>query len=158
MKYRRLNIEELKELKTAFIRFLAANGISGDEWEKIKESDLKRTDELLDVFSDTAIHETLTKIEYLQIIQPKEIKTFHCLAEQIKLIGLIVDGENNIDFTKMESPQMMAQQIAASSAQLKMYSAEKAYQPEREMELFIMMEGGCKITDGEIYSLLEQLG
>ncbi len=158
MKYRRLSIEELKDLDTAFIRFLAANGIPGDEWTKIKETDPKRTDELLNVFSDTAIHETLTKIEYLQIIQAKEIKTFHCLPDQIKLIGLIVDGESDIDFSKMESPQMMAQQIAASSAQIKLFSAVKAYQPEREIELFKMMEGGCRITNGEIYSLLKQLG
>ena len=114
MKYRRLSIEELKDMDTAFIRFLAANGIPGDEWTKIKETDAKRTNELLDVFSDTVIHETLSKIEYLQIIQAKEIKTFHCLPEQIKLIGLIVDGDSNIDFSQMESPQMMAQQIAAS--------------------------------------------
>lgn len=158
MKYRRLSIEELKDMDTAFIRFLAANGIPGDEWTKIKATDAKRTNELLDVFSDTAIHETLTKIEYLQIIQAKEIKTFHCLAEQIKLIGLMVDGDSNIDFSQMESPQMMAQQIAASSAQLKMYAAEKSYQPDREMEIFRMMEGGCRITNGEIYALLEQLG
>lgn len=157
MKYRRLSIEELKDMDTAFIRFLAANGIPGDEWVKIKETDPKRTNELLDVFSDTAIHETLSKVEYLQIIQTKEIKSFHCLTDKIKLIGLIIEGESDIDFTKMETPQMMAQQIASSSAQIKMYSAEKGYQPERELELFKMMNGGCRITSGEIYKLLEQL-
>jgi len=157
MKYRRLNIEELAELETAFIRFLAVQGIPGDDWEKIKRENSDRMNEMIDLFSDTVFHETLTKINYLQFLQPREIKTFHCLADKIKLLGLIVEGESNIDFTKMESPQAMAQQIAASKAQLKMYSAEKTYSKERELELFGMMESGCLISEGEIYKLLEQL-
>ena len=158
MKYRRLSIEELKDLETAFIRFLAANGIPGEDWEKIKTNDSKRTDELIDVFSDTVFHDTLTKIEHLQHIQAKAIKTFHCLPDKLKLIGLVVDGDSQIDFTKMDSPKMMAQQIATSSAELKMYTAEKPYTSKREMELFQMMENGCLISNGEIFGLLKQLG
>lgn len=157
MKYRRLSIQELSELETAFIRFLAVNGVPGDEWEKIKETDQVRTDELIDIFSDTVFHDTLTKVTYLQFVTPNEIKTFHCLPDKIKLMGLIVDGASDIDFTNMESPQALAQKIAAAAASLKMYTAEKTYSKERELELFDMMENGCLISDGEIYQLLEQL-
>ena len=157
MKYRRLNIEELSELETAFIRFLAVQGIPGDDWKKIKRDNPDRMNEMIELFSDTVFHETLTKINYLQFLQPREIKTFHCQPDKIKLLGLIVEGESNIDFTKMDSPQAMAQQIATSKAQLKMYSAEKAYTKERELELFGMMESGCLISEGEIYKLLKQL-
>ena len=36
MKYRRLTIDELKELEQEFIQFLINNGIEGNDWEKIK--------------------------------------------------------------------------------------------------------------------------
>ncbi len=157
MKYRRLSIDELSELETAFIRFLAVNGVSGDEWEKIKETDQARTDELINVFSDTVFHDTLTKVTHLQFVTPNEIKTFQCLPDKIKLMGLLVDSASDIDFTNMESPRVLAQQIASASASLKMYAAEKTYSKERELELFDMMENGCLISDGEIYQLLEQL-
>ncbi len=62
MTYRRLKNDELAELETAFIRYLALNGIPADDWVKIKKEEPGRMEELIDTFSDVVIHETLTKL------------------------------------------------------------------------------------------------
>jgi len=51
MKYRRLRREELEELEPQFIRFLAAQSIPAQDWSKLKVTDEKRANVLIDQFS-----------------------------------------------------------------------------------------------------------
>jgi len=158
MTYRRLSNDELSELETAFARFLAVNGIPADDWVKIKTDDHKRTESLIESFSDVVFHETLTKLEYLEFKTKKEIRTFHCLEDKIVLRGLMVDGETKLDFTQGEDPKVMLSKMQDSGAQLSSYVTEKKYKDDkREMELFSMMESGCLISDGTLFKLLESL-
>jgi len=158
MTYRRLTLAELSELETAFARFLAVNGIPADDWVKIKAEDQKRTNELIDSFSDVVFHETLTKLEYLDFKSNKEIRTFQCQADKIILRGLIVDGDSTIDFTQNKDPKTMLAAMQQSDAKLSMYVSEKKYKDNnRELELFGMMESGALISDGTLFNLLVSL-
>jgi cag pathogenicity island protein 24 len=157
MTYRRLTNDELTELETAFIRFLALNGIPAEEWVKIKTADFQKTEALIGSFSDVVFHDTLTKLEYLQFNSQKEIRIFHCQPEKIILRGLLLIGETNIDFREADEPQVMMARIQQSNAKLSMYVTEKNYGKEREQELFEMMESGCLISDGLLFNLLSDL-
>ncbi len=158
MTYRRLTNDELSELETAFTRFLAVNGIPADDWVKIKAEDHKRTESLIESFSDVVFHETLSKLEYLDFKTKKEIRTFHCPKEKIILRGIMVEGATALDFTQDEDSKVMLSKMQASGAKLSMYVTEKKYKDEnREMELFKMMESGCLISDGSLFKLLESL-
>ena len=158
MTYRRLTNDELSELETAFARFLAVNGIPADDWVKIKANDYKRTEELIESFSDVVFHDTLTKIAYLELKTKNEIRIFHCLPEKIVLRGLLVDGNTPLDFTQNEEPNIMLSKMQQFGAKLSMYLTEKEYhQSNREAELFTMMESGCLISDGALFGLLESL-
>ena len=55
------------------------------------------------------------------------------------------------------TPKLMIEQLKKSSAQLKLYQAEKQFSKQREMELFEMMENGCLISKGELFYTLQQL-
>ena len=157
MKYRRLSMEELKELEPDFIRFLASNSIAGDDWVKMKENNPEKSNQLIDHFSDLIFERTLKKVEHLEFKTPNDIKLFHCMEDKIVMLGLFVEGHSNLDFTKPTDPKLMIEQLKQSSAQLKLYQAEKQFSKQREMELFEMMENGCLISKGDLFYTLQKL-
>ncbi len=158
MKYRRLRPDELRELEREFVRFLAANTITADEWERLKEHETERAEKMLDIFSDFVFDQTLQRIEYLEFKSPKDIKTFHCLDRKIILNGLRVEGSSALDFTQDLSAEQMLSLVRLAEAQVKLYTAEKGYRPNRERELFNLLESGARISrDGKLFQLLEEL-
>lgn len=159
MKYRKLRKGELKELEQEFVRFLAANTVTADDWEKLKTGAPEKAERMIEVFSDIVFEKTLQGAEYLEFKTPKDIKTFHFKKEEVVLNGLKVEGESNLDFTKQEvSPEQMLGQLKLSGAQLKLYTARKQYRQEREVEMFQLMEKGALISrDGGLFKMLEQL-
>lgn len=158
MKYRKLTIEELEDLETEFVRFLAANTVTGDDWVKIKAEDPEKAAGLIEIFSVLVFDKILEGIDYMEVKLPKDYKTFYCGKKRIYLLGLQIEGETDFDFTKNEDPAKMMAHIQRSGAKLQLYSAEKAYKPNREEELFRMLEGGARISkDGEMYKMLSEL-
>ncbi|MCB9284103.1 MAG: hypothetical protein H6563_08535 [Lewinellaceae bacterium] len=158
MKYRQLNLEELEELRDDFVRFLAANHVTADDWERLKKEAPEKADSLLDLFSDTVFEDVLSKVEYMEFKTPKDIKTFHCQPDKILMLGLMIEGESSLDFTQDQTPEEMMSSLQDSSASLKVYSAEKGYRESREQELFRMLEHGCLISrEGEMYKLLASI-
>ena len=158
MRYRRLRNDELAELETEFVRFLASQAISSGEWEKIKRERPGQTNELIDIFSDMVFESVLDKVEYLELKTPKDIKTFHCGADKMVMIGLQIEGESTLDFTGNLSPQQMIQQLQLSGAKLQMYRGEKAYGENRLKAIFEWMEKGALISkDGMLYHTLLSL-
>lgn len=159
MKFRRLDQEELSELEPEFIRFLAANTITGDDWEKLKVENLEKAEGLIDIFSDIVFEKILKKIEFLEIKTPSDLRTFHCEAEKIKMIGLKIEGESSVDFTKNQDPTQIMSLLRLSNAKLQLYKGEKTYSKEREVELFELMEqqGALISNDGHLYKTLAQL-
>ncbi len=158
MKYRRLHNEELKELEKDFVKFLAANHITADDWVKLKKNDPDKVEELIGMYSDIVYDKALTKLEYLEFKTPHDIKTFHCQADKMVLIGIAVSPNAGVDFTKDLSSQDMMKILKESSQEIQIYTAEKDYNDNREKELFQMMESGCLISkDGYLFKTLVQL-
>lgn len=158
MKYRTLSLEELKELEKEFITFLSAQSITSDLWEEIKEKQADRAQLLIEQFSDIVFEKVISNIEYIEQKSKREIRLFHCLPEKIKMLGLVIQGETQIDFTQSMSPEQMMQHMQLSGASLKMYQGERAYKKQREIELFDLLEqGGLISKDGALYKTLESL-
>lgn len=158
MKYRRLRADELEEMEREFITFLASNSITSDDWEKLKKEDSEKTEQLIQLFSDIVFDKVLDKVEYLEYKAPKDLKTFHFGPDKAIMLGVRVDGESRIDFTKNESPEQMSGQMLLSDARLKLYRAEKQYQQDRKKEIFDLMEAGALISrDGGMYKTLQDL-
>ena len=155
MKYRRLRKEELEELEKDFVQFLASQQIPAEDWEKLKKEDNDKAEGLIDIFSDEVFDKVCSKVEYLEYKEKNDIKTFHCQKEKITMMGLFVEGESDLDFTVSMTSEEMMNQLRSSTAQLKIYTAEKAYKGEKKEEIFRMLEGGCLISkDGSLYKTL----
>lgn len=159
MKYRRLTIEELKELEPEFVRFLASNTVTADEWETLKVSAPEKAERLIELFSDIVFEKVIEKVEYLEHRSPTDLRLFHCGPDKIKLLGIRATGIDGFDFAAHPTAEEMMQQVQqAPAGSLKMYSAEKGYKAgNRNQELFKMMQEGCLIADGQLYKTLAAL-
>lgn len=156
--YRRLSLEELNELEPQFIRFLAAQSIPSDDWEKIKEKDVERADLLINQFSEMVFDDVIRRISYLEQRGKSQLLTFRCNESTIELRGILVEGESSFDFRVEESPEVMMMRVQASGAKLKIAAAERAYKPSRQQDLFSMLEQGGKIAaTSELFDLIDNL-
>ncbi len=157
MKYRRLNQEELQSLEKDFIRFLSSNTITGDDWQKLKTKQPEQAEKMIELFSDIVFDKVLKDVKFLTFKTQKDIKVFQCLEDKMLLLGLQAEGDSQIDFTQNHPLQELMARLQLSNASLSVYSAEKTYNKDREMELFGMMESGCLISDGALFETLKGL-
>ncbi len=158
MKYRRLTKEELDDLRDDFVQFLASNEITADEWERYKEEDPEKAEELIDIFSDMVFDRVLDKLEYLEHWSPSAIKTFHCGPEKMILYGLDLPEGSNVDLT--DEAQIKALQnghIPEHFPNMEIFRGEKGYEGDRKAELFRMMQEGCQIAEGELFNTLARI-
>jgi hypothetical protein len=159
MKYRRLTSEELEQLQDNFIRFLAAQSITGMDWTTMKTANPERAEELIEQFSDVVIEKTLHNVEYLEYKEKQDMKMFHCQEDKIVMFGLFAEGATDLDFTSNDAPDVMMEKMKSSNANLKVYTAEKVYKDGKRLEeIFRMIENGSKISpDGAMYKTLKGL-
>jgi hypothetical protein len=148
-KYRLLSLEELNEMEREFVDFLVLNSILPADWEKLKKDGM--ADPVIEQFSDVVFETIMRKAEFLECHEEKEIKTFQCLPDKLVLVGLSADPASDVDFSDRSYIRNAFQNPPDS---LKVYTSEKAYSKQRELELFEMIEAGCIISDGKLFKSL----
>lgn len=161
-KYRDLTKAELSELEKEFVRFLATNKVTAQDWQQFKKNDRQRVGELISQFSDLVFEQVLSKVDYLILKKPSELRTFHLTPGKIQMLGLINRSDDDrvtkLDFTKNETATEMMQHLRDSNARVQLFTAERAYKVDRKMDAFQLMEQGALIsTDGDLYQLLKDL-
>ena len=154
MTFRRLTNEELAPLEKKFIQFLVSHTITGDDWAKMKERRPEQAMGLIDIFSDLMFEETLKKVQFLKQAEPKELKIFHCKEGKIELLGLVANENAVIDFTKDDN---WLKNLKYTEGGVSFFKTEKKYAEVREIEIFKMIESGCRITDGYLFDVLQKL-
>lgn len=159
MKYRRLRPDELAELEDSFIRFLAVNGYTAPDWEKVLSERPEEADARIDEFSDVVFEKVIANVRYLELKRAKYLQCFAFEEEKVRMVGLVVEGETTLDLTQEDlAPERMMQLLQQSGAKLQLVSAERAYRSSREEEIFELMENGALISqEGGLFSLLDSL-
>lgn|GEM_PF-32581 len=158
MRYRRLTLEELKELESEFTTFLVTQGIPAEEWEKMKEKEPEQCQGLIDIFSDIVFEKILGKVKYLEHREKRVIRIFRFGEEKVVMNGFQLEGESAIDFRKDQNSEQLMQLFRLSPGKLKFFSAEKKYTKERSLEIFQMLESGAQILkEDRLFHLIEQL-
>jgi len=144
VKFRLLEEKELKELEKEFIDYLVLNGITADDWIQIKENEPKRASQITDYFSDVVFESIFRKAQYLQYTSKIELKAFQCLEDKMVLVGLKTSTNSGVDFNDLET-------LKKNIGKVDVYTTEKKYDKQREIELFEMTEKGCVISDGDLF-------
>ena len=151
MRFRRLTLEELEQLKDEFIQFLAANTITGEDWATLKEEESEKAEKLIDIFSDIVMEKSLSNVRFLEKREPKNLLLFHAKTKEIDLIGLSIDSDQ-YDFTNPEDLKELMEN--PSSVNLQMFRSSKPYTKTREEEVFELLETGCLVTDKTLFAAL----
>lgn len=153
-KYRLLTSDELANLEKDFIDYLVLNGITADEWVKIKKEDEEKAQGIIDLFSDVVFEKIMRKTKYISITTQSSIKAFKCDEDEIHLAGLD-DISGLVDFNKSKDISSLIKENLSS---LKGYRLSKKYNTQREIEIFKMLDSGCSIDDEErLYVMLDSI-
>lgn len=154
MKYKRLTNEELKELQPEFVHFLAAAQITGLDWDKMKKNELTKAEELIEVFSDMVYDKVMSKIKFLEYREKKTLNIFYCTDEHITLVGLRVNEHSSLDLTAADVSSQWSESHAKAVNVIK---TQRAYQKERGVEVFELLQSGCLITDDRLFNVLKEM-
>lgn len=149
-KYRALTTEELHELEKEFVDFLVVNGITADQWVKIKEEDKPAAEDMIVLFSDVVMEGVLRNIQYLEFRTRDDIKTFQCLSEKIVLVGIRSD---NPDVNFLDDGFLQTA-LQSPPKGIEVYTTYKGYKEDRQQELFRMIKSGCQVSDGKLFKAL----
>ncbi|MDA8692670.1 DUF6495 family protein [Saprospiraceae bacterium] len=141
-KYRLLSPEELVLFEKEFIDYLVVNGITADDWVKMKTIDKDKSDNIIDLFSDVILEKVLRRSHYIKKINHDSIFCFNYQSEEVVMIGLQTKNKEAIE------PYINGQ---CNSNRLQILKANKKYKLQREIELFKMIESGAVISDGALY-------
>lgn len=148
-KYRRLTLEELESLKKEFIDYLVVNGVTADDWVKLKANDVDKAERIIELFSDVVMEGILRKIEYLELRTKTHVFCYQCLAAGLVLIGL--QGGPSSDFT---SPTLIQNALQGPPYEIEIFTSQKKYNPGREQELFQMLQNAHVVSDGRLFKSL----
>lgn len=151
IKYRKLTKEEFLQLEKTFVEFLVINGITADDWEKLKVEEKDKAHQILDAFSNSILEGALRKTEYLEKHTPKKISCIHFQENQMVMVTMEAPEDSDADFT---NPDFIQTATTAPPSFLEAYTASSVYQDSRELVLFNYTENGWLVSDGKLYKAL----
>lgn len=149
--YRLLTLEELTELEKEFIEYLVLNGITAEDWVKMKEEDTEGAERIIELFSDVVFEGILRKIAYLEYRAENFVHAFQCLPEKLVLVAMESEDEENVNFL---DPVFIEAATIDPPDTLVVRTTSKHYSKTRELELFDMIQAGCMISDGGLFKVL----
>ncbi|MBC6998677.1 DUF6495 family protein [Cytophaga sp. FL35] len=154
MKYTRLTKQQLEELHTEFINFLATQSITGDEWENIKANKPEVAEEEIDVFSDLIWEGVLAKVNYLENISSQQMHLFHLTDKEMKLLSVKVMNPK-IDLTTSEGFGWFKKNWQSDFVEY--LTASKAYSEDKNLDKFELIQQGAVITKGDLYQWFDNI-
>lgn len=154
MKYTRLTREQLEELHTEFITFLATQSITGKEWAKIKINQPEIAEQQIDLFSDLIWEKVLGKAKFLESMSPDQLFLFELADTEMNVIVVKI-SEEHVDLTTSEGLQWLQDNIASDSVEF--FTASKTYSGTKNADIFELINQGAEITEGALFKSMNDL-
>lgn len=152
-KYRPFTTEELEGLEDDFARYLVINGITSEDWLRIKTENSHTAEEILDTYSDVVWESMLRRAQYIDLYERQVITTYHCAERHISMVGLMTE-DTTYDFTTAAS---IARAQIAPPSDLQYISGHRPYTDIREAEIYALIQRGGQISDGRLYESITVL-
>lgn len=137
-----------------FSRFLAAQSITADEWETIKQNQPEVAEQELDVFSDLVWEGVTKAAKYLEHRSRAQLFLFELDQEEIHLIAVRITA-SEVDLTTTTGINWLGENLNKESVQL--YVSSKPYGDDRGAAIFDLIQKGAVLTQGELYQQLRGL-
>jgi hypothetical protein len=149
MKYARLTKEQFEALHREFINFLAAQTITVQEWDDLKQHKPEVAEQELDVFSDLIWEGVLTNAKYLENISNQQLFLFKLNDTTMHLIVVKVKAKD-IDLTTESGYQWLQEHFASDYVEF--LQASKEYSEDKHQDIFDLIQQGSVITKGDLYA------
>jgi len=151
MKYIRLTKEQLEELHPEFIRFLASQSIDKAEWDTLKAEKPEVAEQEIDVFSDLIWEDVITKAGWLEHYSAKHIFLFKLTETGME--SIVIHAHNtHADFETEGGLQWLNENIFSDEVHIT--RGTKPFGPDRNAEVFALIEQGAILSDGFLYNQL----
>ena len=158
MKYRRLTQDELEELKTEFIRYLATHSIPAEDWEKMKKENPEHAESWIDKFSDFVFEKTLSDVKFMELRQAHNIQIVKVDEEPFTMRGIRVIDNPYLNFLDESSPKTWNKILEEHGGKLQTFQASKSPKKTINEEKFAFMQNGYLILkDPKLFYTLEKL-
>ncbi|WP_018342068.1 DUF6495 family protein [Cytophaga aurantiaca] len=149
--YRLLTFEELTELEKEFVEYLVLNGITAEDWVKMKAEDKDGAEQIIELFSDVVFEGIMRNVMYLEYRAENFVHAFQCLTDKLVLVAMESEDDSAVNF--LDSAFIEASAINPPD-KLIVRTTSKSYSKTRERELFDMIQAGCTISDGGLFKAL----
>jgi len=154
VKFRSLTHKELESMEKEFVDFLVLNGITGEDWDKLKKDNPDDAEGICDSFSDVVFTKILKQCSYIENHSPYILVTVFCDAKEMYLQGIEVPTESSIDMTNPDDFEKLKTDPPEGIKRIK---TQKKYSKERELEIWEMLNNGFFISDQKLYMTLFSL-
>ena len=152
MKFRILSDEELQHFEEDLKHFLIANGVHADEWETINKENPEKAIALVKLFSDSVLQKVYERIKFIEHRTQSSCMVFHMMEESIELISINVKEGCTAD---LSTPEKIHNALVHQANELTIFTTQKAYNKEREVEIHEMLEQGCVLSDEKFWNALK---
>lgn len=157
IKYRKLGLDELKNLEPEFVQFLSSNGIDAEKWVSLKKESPQVVESIVNQFSNIVFDKILDKVLLVESRSPEAIQLYKCGKDRIEMRGITAKS-TGVDFTKMGEVIDRESLITEQGNDLQVMSGTKSYKVDRKLEIFDMMQKGCLISPNQpLFDYLKEL-
>ena len=134
MRYPCLTLPQLEALETDFVAFLIVNGVEGETWKTLNETNPSNAQELANLFSQVVWEKVLKETRYVKRLSETE-RIFGYLAEEQ---GVLLMGQQN--------PSGWA-----------FHKVKKHWGGKRESEVFTLLQQGFERSNEQEFTEISQL-
>lgn len=153
MKYRILTDEELQHLEGDLKAFLIINGVEGEAWKQLNETQPEKALKLVELFSDTVLQTVYEKIHYLEVRSADSCMVFHFEKDQIALISITRKPGTACD---LSTPESIHEALINHPGGLNWFRTSKSYSKVREEEIHQLLEQGAVLSTVEFWEVLNE--
>ncbi|MFM7595118.1 MAG: DUF6495 family protein [Flavobacteriales bacterium] len=134
MQFPCLTLEQLEVLESDFVAFLIVNGVEGDTWKTLNQTNPSKAQELANLFSQVVWEKVLKETRFVKRVSETE-RIFGYLGEQEGVLYVGQQHSNGWDF----------------------HIAKKQWVSNRSHEVFNLMQQGFERATEQEYSEVNQL-
>jgi hypothetical protein len=134
MHYPCLSLAQLEALETDFVAFLIVNGVEGETWKTLNETNPSKAQELATLFSQVVWEKVLKETKYVKRVSETE-RIFGYLGEEQ---GVLLIGQQN-------------------PSGWTFHKAKKQWGSKRESEVFTLLQQGFERATEQEFTEVSQL-
>jgi hypothetical protein len=134
MHYPCLSLAQLEALETDFVAFLIVNGVEGETWKTLNETNPSKAQELANLFSQVVWEKVLKETNYVKRLSESE-RIFGYLGEEQ---GVLLIGQQN-------------------PSGWTFHKAKKQWGGKRESEVFTLLQQGFERATAQEFTEVSQL-